>query len=353
MKKRFSIILLSFTLILSIIIPSVSASTEKDEKLPETKDETILTLVDEGHGVLSKKNEKSKGKKAYKVKKKDKDVYEVVEGKDLSFKYVLATSNDQFQAVEMKNVDTQNIEDIQNDERISDYIKEDILNITKQLEEQGQTADLTIYSPNLLEEPELAPNMYSAAASYQPTVYYTGYGSQRYKDEVLVINNYVSNTGERSFANSTYAKEQYNKLFSNIAKTALGEGASAALTNVPHAGIALKLVELFGSDPYVGGSTGDKIKVYFIEDKWRKYTSIMYPKSDYKLGAISEQFWLDLYVDKIESGVVRRKTQSTFMRNSDYIYTDKRAYQYKASLGYFNNKTTQHVFYGMTFWSAN
>jgi hypothetical protein len=135
----------------------------------------------------------------------------------------------------------------------------------------------------------------------------------------------------------------------NAAKTFAGQ----VVQKNPYTGILFKLVDIFGEDPYVGGSQGDKIKVYFVEDKWRKYTSIMYPNSDYKLGAISDQFWLDVYVDKIESGVVTRSTQSTFMRNEDYLYTDQRAYEYKSSLGYWDNRTTEHEFYGIKFWSAS
>ncbi|MDQ0157416.1 hypothetical protein [Robertmurraya andreesenii] len=239
-----------------------------------------------------------------------------------------------------------------NDNRLSDYLKEDIYQLAKTIEEKGQSdVNVIIYSPNLIEGNN-TDTIFSIASYYQPPVYYTGYGSQRYKDEVLVVENYTSDTGETDFSNSSFAKEWYNKVLTNAAKVAASDSAQSVLKNIPYSGLAIRLVNIFGEDPYVGGSTGDKIKVYFIEDKWRKYTSIMYPSSDYKLGAISDQYWMDVIVDKIESGVQTQKKQSTFMRNADYLNTDKRAYEYKSSLGYWNNKTTAHIFYDIYFNSA-
>ncbi|MEH7239040.1 hypothetical protein [Bacillus sp. JJ1562] len=304
-----------------------------------------------GFGLNSKENAQS-----YKVKKKDNGVFEFVENNDLPFDLVIQSTEDQFQAVGEKEIDVNNYDEILNDERISDYIKEDILNFLETAtEEEKNNVTLTVYSPDLIENPSNDDGMISiAAASYLPTVYYTGYGSMKYKDEVLYITGYSSNWGTKPMSSKAAAQAEYSKLWSHTMGVLVGEGISAATVNFPLVGPAVSFISFFGQDPAIGGSAQDKINVRTgNERKYRKYTSIMFPKSDYKLGATVDHAYFDIHYEKIVSGkTTRQDIYNVRYTAPNYYSADRRAFDSKGSIAPWRETYSQFKLYGLTFASG-
>lgn len=111
---------------------------------------------------------------------------------------------------------------------------------------------------------------------------------------------------------------------------------------------------LFNEDTSIGGDSKDKIKVYVAEpDKYRKYTSVMFPATDYKLAAISE--WVpnyEVHSDKVVAGKTTTKVQRDTWRGDNYNWLDQKAYEQKGSLNYWNELIYYHELYGMTFKSS-
>ncbi|ANY74622.1 hypothetical protein BBD41_19770 [Paenibacillus ihbetae] len=349
-KRKIFTGLLAFSIMFTSFGLVASADTYEN-------DDSVKTVVYKGHGVFVESNNtlnfNKNSEKAYSIYKQNDAIYELHSENNDVTNYLIETANNQYQLVGKKEVDPRNLNSIQQDNRISDYIKDDINKVIENA--SNDDFSINVYSPALVENLQtFEANSNSVTPyGYLPTVYYTGKGSLKYKDEVLHIQNYSSLTGERKWNSKDQAQAEYKKVFSQLIQVLVGEGLNQ-FKKVPAVGISYSFVSMFGQDPAIGGDTKDKIKVFVSEvNKYRKYTSVMFPSTDYKLGAISD--WVpnyEVHSDKIVSGKITSKTETATYKGENYQWLDQKAYEQKGSLNYWNELITQHEYYGLVFKSA-
>lgn len=71
---------------------------------------------------------------------------------------------------------------------------------------------------NNLHAYEPSGNVSPSGSTWLPPVYYTGKGSLRYKDEVLHITNYSTETGERKYSDKAEAQAEYKNYLIKLSK---------------------------------------------------------------------------------------------------------------------------------------
>ncbi|MGY5341768.1 hypothetical protein ACXFAU_04850 [Paenibacillus glucanolyticus] len=352
-KRRITACLLSLSVIIGSFSSGVSAETYESNR-------DSFSLQYMGNGVFGEKVSINSSNKSYKVKKKDDVIYELLNDKDAVQNYLIETVDGQYQLVGKKEINLEDFNSINNDDSLSDYIKEDIKSIIKKANETEQSGfSITVYTPNLLNNLhayEPSGNVSPSGSTWLPPVYYTGKGSLRYKDEVLHITNYSTETGERKYSDKAEAQAEYKKLFNQALKAAAGEGLDAILGSIPAYGVVKSFIEIFGTDSSFGGDTDDKIKVYVVEKtKYRKYTSVMFPAADYDMAAVTDNIAeYEVYIDKIKNGVVTQRNQKGLsMKSPSWFSADQKAYEFKASLTHWNERIYYHDYFGMRFRSAS
>ncbi|MDH6674156.1 hypothetical protein M2277_004847 [Paenibacillus sp. LBL] len=305
MRKFITLFLLIVLSINFLNNSSAFADDGSNDQQTLSKDPPIeLTVFEEHQGILvshgssyqALNKEKENNEKSYTIKQMGKQqehtLYEVVDGGDLPYNMVLDVHGDQsvFQAVGEIAINSNNIDEVKNDNRLSTEIKSDLDKLLQEIKERNlKDVSVTLYSPNLLVSDTSADEVSVMAPGHSWTspTYWWGEGGHRYKLETLMIRNYVSNTGDKYFNSKLEARDFWNKVFSNTVKTLVNNVTGLwEVTDIP--------AQISGIIPFpsqIGGTTGDRIRAYITEDKNINYYSIQYPQADYTTKAIGEESW--------------------------------------------------------------
>jgi len=360
---RKVITLLSIFILSLANISSVSAAGGNEQK-SVTKDLPIeLTVFEEHQGVLAPSGssykeinkDKAKSKKSYKIKQKGKQkeqrLYEVVDGEDLPYTMVIDVHGDQsvFQAVGEMAINTNNIEKVKKDDRISPELKSDLDKLVKEIKERQLTeTTLTVYSPNLLASDTSSGEVSTLAPGYTWTspTYWWGEGGYKYKLETLMIDNYVSDTADKYLSSNLEARNLWSKVFENTFKVVVDAvtGVSKVLD------IPSKIIDIIPFPSDIGGNTGDRLRAYTTEDKNIDYYSIQIGSS-FTTRAIGDQSWhrwvgitiIDGYSTMKQSNEIYKRTPNfTNLAHYCYLYRSSSSQyrEYLVSWNYFGNVFT-------------